>query len=392
MKRIILIRLLAIPTNNGRPIEYYTVRTGDITKTVDAPATSTNIVLPAFPTSQVTFTVTATNNRARVDESTSAPASVSTWVYGRPASPTISDLSATGNSGELLLRWQASPGGAGWNAGELRHEWNNGREWVPLTDNTLRSAQWRNGTSQTVSIRAVGVKNGQTVTSEPVTSNAATPYGPPEAPQISCRGGDKSVHCSWNGGNENGRGGRYLLTGMVEREATSQGEQSYTVDPATTVRACIQFTQNESGRVVENCSEATSDSPQPPPAPEPPGGDGGNHPGLPFFPSLRMQNMTGTVSFSGGIPPGKYKIYCWNTSDPARINWGESPQNPGNFLGLVKEPGSDTPRLFSSDNGRIWNFVCPGNPYDSTMTPGEHFAVELHSVSPRLPHIWILPD
>ncbi|RRC95542.1 Ig-like domain-containing protein [Schaalia canis] len=401
-------------SNNGRAVEYYTVRSGDIVKTVDAPAVSTTIELPGFPTQQVSFTVTATNNRSKPDESTSTAASVSIWVYGRPAPPKILSLAPTGRDNELRLSWERSPGGAGWKPDELNYEWNNGQNWLPYTEDVLKSHSWTNGTAQTVSLRAVGTRNGQAVASETVTSNSATPYGPPQAPNISCRGGDKHVYCKWQGGNENGRSGTYRLLGHATREVAAQGEQNFPVEPSTPVRLCIEFTQRDSvNQAVHNCASATSDAPPPPPPPEPepepeppgptpdppgggnpPGGEnppgGANPPGdgnLAFNLSVRWPYAR--LTYSGdNLPSGQYKIYCWNAASEDQANWGESFHNPGNFLGMAPHPRFPSHPLlvqFSGLGG--FNFYCPGNPYQY-QAPNENFSVQLYSIDGQ-PHIWV---
>lgn len=379
------------PENNGRAIEYYTVSSGDIVKRVFPPQTSTILEFPNFPTDQVTFTVTATNNGARPDVYTSIPESVSTWVFGQPASPTITGVWATGEDHEISIQWQPSAGGQGWQPSDLRYEWSMGEEWAPLTGHILSHPEWANGTPKRVSIRAVGMKNGQQVTSQAALSAEVSPYGPPGPPSISCSGGERKVICTWHAAQENGRPGRYHLKDPNAHEVEAQGIYEYVVEPSTTVRACIEFTQNESGRKVEDCAVATSDAPPPPPNPDPPGDDDNppeNDGNLVF--TLKMQGLRGELRYTGtNLPKGSYKIYCWNAPKESDINWGDSPENPGNFLGTVHYPGSEeVPIVFFFKGLGGTTFDCPGNKFNPQMMPNENFSIQLVSVN-DYPNIWI---
>ena len=251
-----------VANTNGRAVEYYTVSAGGISKQVQASSgTSTSLEGIGFSTSQVQFSVTATNDATNAAARTSAPTAASAWVVGQPLAPTIGSVSATGQDNTASLSWSASPAGQGWSPGDLSYQWSvDGTNWATLSGNTISGNGLSNGASQTVKIRAVGSKTGSTANSTAATSTAVVPYGPPVAPSISCVGGDQRVSCSWSGGNGNGRDATFALSGATSGGVGASGNVDIGAGYSDTKQVCVTVTQAESGRTAQNCASGTSNA------------------------------------------------------------------------------------------------------------------------------------
>lgn len=255
----VTVRWTAPARTNGRPIEYYTVTIGDVSKHVSAAeGTSTSVQIPSVPTQPVTVSVTATNDRNQPETHTSSATSITTWVVGRPAPPTNLVVTPTGENNEVRVTWTDSIGGQGWAPQDLSYEWSRGDGWYPLTDDRLSHPSLVNGRRHTLMIRAVGSRDGNTAVSDEVTSEEFSPYGPPVAPIITCRGGDRNIHCLWHGGDANGRASYFTLYGTSTEDVGASGQRGFGVTPGQTLRVCISVTQSESQRVETNCAQATA--------------------------------------------------------------------------------------------------------------------------------------
>lgn len=246
---------------NGRAIEYYTVSAGGVTKKVPASSgTSTSLEGVGFSSSQVQFSVTATNDGAQAASHTSPPMTTSTWVVGQPLAPSITSVKATGTNNQATISWSASAAGQGWNPGDLAYEWSAGGAWAPLSGNTISGNGLSNGTASNVQIRAVGSKTGSTAYSPSSNGSSVTPYGPPVAPSISCSGGSKAVNCSWSGGSGNGRGATFSLSGDASGSVSASGNRSIGAGYSEGKRLCVTVTQAESGKTAQNCATGTSNA------------------------------------------------------------------------------------------------------------------------------------
>lgn len=197
---------------NGRAVEYYTVTGGGVTKQVQASSgTSTSLEGVGFSSSQVQFSVTATNDASNAAARTSPATTTSTWVVGQPLAPTISSVGATGADNQATISWSPSASGQGWSASELSYEWSAGGGWAPLSGSTISGNGLTNGQAATVQIRAVGSKTGSTATSAASNGVAVTPYGSPKMPAVSATGNVNDVTLSWDGRNAgNGRDISYV--------------------------------------------------------------------------------------------------------------------------------------------------------------------------------------
>ncbi|WP_175956875.1 Ig-like domain-containing protein [Schaalia sp. Marseille-Q2122] len=360
---ILTIRWTAPAQINGRPIEYYTVTAGGVSKQVSAgEGTATTIQLPSFPTEQVTVTVTATNDRNQADTHTSAPTTVTTWVVGTPPPPSQVNATATGENNEIRVTWTNSPGGNGWRPADLSYEWSRGEGWYPLTQELLSHPSWVNGGRYTVMLRAVGTREGNTVVSDTSSSNEFSPYGPPIAPQISCEGGEKQVQCRWSGGDPNGRSAFFALQGPIEKDVDASGEQTYAVNPGESVRACVVVTQSESQRTATNCAEASAH-------PGPPDDDDDDDDDDETPGSWRMiltqdpgDSLSFTLTYDGAWRPGYRVISCFNARNRREAN-------PSNYLGGPY-------RVFVGTKSDV-RVRCAGNPANPSLRPNEHFSLRV---------------
>ncbi|RRC95364.1 Ig-like domain-containing protein [Schaalia canis] len=256
------------PANiNGREIEYYTVSAGGVTKTVQAPATSTSLEGVGFNAEQVQFTVTATNDGANAVARTSEAANVSTWVVGQPLPPSIASVRATGENNQVRIEYSGSPAGQGWSPGQLRYEWSAGGGWAPLDGSVLSGNGLSNGQATTVRIRAVGEKTGSAVYSTEVASASVSPFGPPSNPQVSCwAGGVGWVDCTWKGSTNGGRGTQLVLSGSASETIahSAEGHRPFNVGEGNRGQLCVQAVQtsDELGRRTSEtvCAEANARS------------------------------------------------------------------------------------------------------------------------------------
>ena len=255
-----------VSDTNGRSIEYYTVTSSTgASKTVSgADNRSATLEGVSASQSQVTFTVTATNDSAKASTHTSAGQSTSTWVVGRPPAPTVRGVSATGTSRQISLSAGASAGN-GWSAGELATQWStDGSSWQSVSD--LSGNGLSDGSASTVYVRVCGSKTGSTSCSEAVSAGSVTPFGPPASPSISCSAGSAtSISCSWSGGGDGGRSTRYRLSGpSSDDDAGASGSQQWSVAEGSTTRVCIRAVQSSSElgsrEGQESCAEATTRS------------------------------------------------------------------------------------------------------------------------------------
>lgn len=240
--------------SNGRAIEYYTVSAGGVVKEVAAPSTSTTLQGIGFSSDQVTFTVTATNDRAQAASRTSPAASTSAWVVGQPLAPAAASASATGNNNEVTLQWSPSPAGQGWKSSDLAYEWRvAGGSWAPLNGSTVSGNGLTNGQAATIEIRAVGVKTGASAASPATTSEPVLPFGIPTPPSVTCRpGGVGWVDCYWSGGSTGGRGAQLVLGGNTSETISwsTDGHRAFNVGEGASASLCISVVQDtvEAGR------------------------------------------------------------------------------------------------------------------------------------------------
>ena len=245
-----------VSDTNGRAIEYYTVTSSNgVSKVVNGGgAGSTTLEGVGTSTSQVTFTVTATNDSAAPGGHTSAGMSTTTWVVGKPPAPQASGLKATGSDNQVSMSTSAVAGN-GWGTGDLSLEWSvNGASWQSTSN--LSGNGLSNGSGATVYVRACGSKTGATACSDSTSAGTVTPYGPPVAPNVTCSGADGAVNCSWSGGSGNGRDATFTLSDAASGAANSSGSTSIGASEGQTKRLCVKVTQSESGRTAENCAQA----------------------------------------------------------------------------------------------------------------------------------------
>lgn len=248
---------------NGRAVEYYTVTGGGVTKEVPGESTSTALEGVGYSDGQVTFKITATNDRAKADVRTSGESTASVWVLGRPHAPAGGTVTATGNNNEASLRVNNSPAGRGWNPGQLSYQWRtDGIDWLPVK-NKVWSNALVNGRDMPIYLRAVGEKGGVTAYSSETRIGTVSAFGPPTSPSVTCSGGTGNVHCSWGGGYDNGRPTKYVQSDAGSNgNAGADGSQNFAAAEGEGKRLCLTAVQSSSElgerRAEAKCASANA--------------------------------------------------------------------------------------------------------------------------------------
>ena len=185
--------------DNGRAVEYYTVTVGGASKRVSAAeGTSTVMESVATSNSMVPVSVTAVNDSADPSGHTSAAASSSLWVLGKPVTPagTLS-LRATGASGEFTISGLSTVEGNGWPTSSQSLQWSTDQ----LSWSSTSGAQNLGANGQTtIYVRSAASKGDGTIAYSDTVSGAVAPFGPPTAPTVSCAANGTRVTCTWQGG------------------------------------------------------------------------------------------------------------------------------------------------------------------------------------------------
>ncbi|MDO4783617.1 MAG: Ig-like domain-containing protein [Propionibacteriaceae bacterium] len=325
------------PDSNGRPIEQYTVTWPGGSKTVGGTATSTTVENVAWSTSEVKFTVTATNDLKQAGTHTSEPASASVWVVGQPARPTVGSVSATGENNQVRVSGLGGGAAAGWSASDLRYEFNvDGGGWRAMPGNgVITDGALTNGTNHTLGFRAVGRKGAEVQATSPVTTaGGVNPFGPPTPPSVNCSSWNYGAGCSWSIGSGNGRPATTYVSESAGGGSPVSSNGKAEVGEGKSITRCVRVVQTSSELGERSsswiCQSATAPvKPPPPPPPPPPPAPPTYQPyqsnrvcrslgcpklnaGFGYWTSIRFRNMAGQA------------VTCRGSSSPAYITVPDS--------------------------------------------------------------------
>ena len=207
-----------------------------------AEGTSTVMESVATSNSMVPVSVTAVNDSADPSGHTSAAASSSLWVLGKPVTPTGAlSLRATGASGEFTISGLSTVEGNGWPTSSQSLQWSTDQ----MTWSSTSGAQnlGANGRT-TIYVRSAASKGDGTTAYSDMVSGAVAPFGPPTAPTVSCGANGTRVTCTWQGGASGGRDTTFSLTGQENIDVADHGERSWDVGEGATVGVCTKAVQH----------------------------------------------------------------------------------------------------------------------------------------------------
>lgn len=263
------------PDTNGRPIEQYTLTWPGGSKTVPGTATSTTVENVAWSTSQVTFSITATNDLKQAGTHTSEAASTSVWVVGQPARPTVASVRATGENNQVRVTGLGGGAAAGWSASDLSYEYNvDGGGWKTMPGNgVITDGGLSNGSNHTLGFRAVGRKGaGVQAISPTFSSGGVNPFGPPTAPSVNCSSWNYGAGCSWSLGSGNGRPATTYVSESAGGGSAVSSNGNANVGEGQSITRCVRVVQTsaELGERASGWSCESATAPVKPPPPPPP--------------------------------------------------------------------------------------------------------------------------
>jgi len=187
---------------NGDAISKYRLTTyqgGSPINAIEVTGTSQTVSVPTSETSY-TFTVAAYNKAGWGADSAQSAAR---RAFNKPGAPT--NVSAAEGNNSITITF--NPGALnGASSGEASYQYslNNGT-WNNFAGSGSSVPASNNGT-YTAQVRMVTSADGSSYTSDASSpSNAASPYGPPNAPGASATGGDQQVRFNWSDPGRNGR-------------------------------------------------------------------------------------------------------------------------------------------------------------------------------------------
>lgn len=260
---------------NGRPIEAYEILMDNSSVLLLTPAeaglASQSLKargyarLSGIPATgaYATVSVRAINDRKDPQRYSSQPATARVLLVGEPDSPRVVSVEPTGENESVKIEWQTPMESHGWSPDSLSYEWSVGGNWEPLTGNTITGNGLTNGTPAVIKIRSVGFLTGQKVVSREAASEPVTPYGPPVVPSVTCSRDKHNVnlfHCSWNGGQMNGRKREFYLRTLRTKPGSTPEEREYrerfTVEPDGVKDLAVR---DENGILVETCIGTTTE-------------------------------------------------------------------------------------------------------------------------------------
>jgi hypothetical protein len=301
------------PNSNGDAISGYelkVLRGGAVINTLYPSAGQTSQAVVVDPSREdYTFTVAA-KNKAGMGQA--SPQSAPRRAFTPPGAPQGVSASTPRPDNSIVVSYQPAPTN-GADPGSIRYEYSlNGGGWRSDWDQSRITNGISNGTSYTVTLRAVTSQDGTTYTGpNSNTSNAAVPYGPIRNPGADARASGTQITFSWSAPAPNGR----AITSMEIRidGGSWQGvaaNGSTTRDYGYSERHTIDVRATDAANQQSTASAAATTAN--PPQPRVTVSKGGSAQGQDNCSSSSCAYL---VVNTQDFPAGNYQVYCYSSRD-----------------------------------------------------------------------------
>ncbi|MDO5746508.1 MAG: Ig-like domain-containing protein [Actinomycetaceae bacterium] len=244
-------------TDNGKAVESYTVVSsrGERVTTQDRSA-SFNV---PYSSSPVSFSVKATNEAG----SSASVSSGQVRPLGKPGTPSVPTVRATGRSGEIRVSGIRGGQGQGWTRVSYQIATSSDPTWQTITG-TSTTVYGVDGQAISVRVRAIGIIDGQIVPGKSSAASASvSPFGPPSIDQLEAvPTSSGEVQFTWSA---NGHGRPISVTASGDGPSGSldaMSRHTVTGQPGQTKQMCLHVRQSESGKTADKCVSAQIPTPQ----------------------------------------------------------------------------------------------------------------------------------